>query len=286
MLMRDLFNLFRRLNRSLNKETVLQPDWSKGSSVEFNREKVDPMEIDTALSGWFIEETDELIKGFKIISQDVVLDVGCGDSPVLHFCAMRGAEIIFADIDQKKIADMVHLLEGTPARSVKGFVCDACQLPVKDTVAEKIIATEIMEHVDDPVALMNELVRVGKPGAQYLISAPDPVSEHLQKDIAAPAHFEKPNHIRIIEREAFEQLILDAGLIIEQRKYYGYFWSIWWILFWTCKQDLHPPWHPILQSWTQTWELLLKTEQGPKVKEILDNFMPKSQAIIARKPFT
>jgi SAM-dependent methyltransferase len=239
--------------------------------------------MDAHLSGWFRQETDELIEGFGISSEDVVLDVGCGDSPFLHFCAMRGPEILYADIDVEKVKSMSRILEDTSAKSRIPLVCDACHLPLAEGTATKIIAMEVMEHVDDVNLLLKELVRVGKSGAQYLISVPDPVAERLQKKLAPPSYFEKPNHIRIIEREEFERRVVAAGLKIEQRKSYGFYWAIWWLFFWTCNQDLHPPWHPLLENWTKTWGLLLETKDGLKVKRALDEFMPKSQAIIARK---
>jgi len=241
-------------------------------------------EVDAALSGWFKNETGELIEGFKICPEDVVLDAGCGENPSLHFCAKQGAEVIFADIDAQKVAAMKKMLEGSLARSVTALVSDACSLPLKDVSVSKIIAMEILEHVDDPGALLKELVRVGKPGAQYLITVPDPVVETLQKELAPPVYFEKPNHIRIIGRKEFEQLVVDAGLVVEQHRYYGFYDSICWIFFWVCNQELSPPWHPLLESWTKTWTLLLETQDGPRVKRVLDNFLPKSQAIIARKP--
>lgn len=240
--------------------------------------------MDAVLSGWFHQETDELFEGFKISAEDIVLDVGCGDSPFLHFCALRGAAVIFADVDATKVETMSKMLTGTPARSITPLVCDACALPLPDASASKIVAMEVMEHVEDPIQFLKELVRVGKPGAQYLITVPDPVAETLQKNLAPPVYFEKPNHIRIIDRPMFENLVTQAGLIVESKKYYGFYWSMWWIFFWSCKQDLGAPPHPLLESWTQTWKLLLETPQGPEIKKVLDAFMPKSQAIIARKP--
>jgi len=244
----------------------------------------DPTLIDASLSGWFKNDTGELIEGFRISSEDIVIDVGCGDSPYLYFCAMQGADVICVDIDAQKVSAMEKKLRESSAGSVRAFVSDACPLPVDDALVTKIIAMEVMEHVDNPVEFLKELVRVGKPGAQYLITVPDSAAENLQKDLAPAEYFTKPNHLRVIGREEFEQMVLDAGLLIEQHKYYGFYWSVWWIFFWTCNQALTPPWHPLLESWTQTWKLLLEAKDGPRIKRVLDNYMPKSQAIIARKP--
>lgn len=240
--------------------------------------------LDASLSGWFKDETGELLEGFPIKVSDHVLDVGCGDGVFISFCAKLGAEVTFADIDPEKIAAVQKRLGNSNARGSHGIVSDANPLPLPNDYADKVIAMEVMEHVDAPSTFLKELVRVGKPGALYLLSVPDAASEQVQKHLAPPGHFEKPNHINVFSREDFEKLVLDAGLIIEKRTYYGFYWSIFWAFFWTCDQDLSPPWHPLLESWAKTWDMLLKMRDGPRIKKALDEAMPKSQAIIARKP--
>jgi len=239
---------------------------------------------DAYLSGWFRRDSGELFEGFPINAEDTVLDIGCGDGPFAQFCAERGAEVIFADIDAEKVAAVEAMLKQSPARGVIPLVTDANPIPLSDARVNKIIAMEVLEHVEDPAQFMRELVRVAKPGAQFLLTVPDPLGESVQKKLAPAAYFEHPNHIRVFQREEFEQLILDAGLVIERRADYGFYWSVWWFLFWACKQDLSPPWHPLLDSWTHTWNMLLSMPDGARIKKALDAAMPKSQAIIARKP--
>lgn len=240
---------------------------------------------DTYLSGWFRHETGELFEGFMINPEDSILDIGCGDGPFAHFCAERGAEVIFADIDAAKVAAVSEMLKNSKARAMLPLVTDAKPIPLADNRVSKVIAMEVLEHVEDPRDFMRELVRVAKPGCLFLLTVPDPVGENVQRALAPPSYFEPPNHIRVFERADFERLVVDAGLVIERRTSYGFYWSLWWFFFWACKQDLSPPWHPLLQSWTKTWNLLLSTPDGPRIKRALDDAMPKSQAIIARKPF-
>jgi len=60
---------------------------------------------------------------------------------------------------------------------------------------------------------------------------------------------------------------------------------MWWLFFWTCNQpSLSAPWHPLLEQWDQTWRILLALPNGHKVKAALDEVLPKSQVIVARKP--
>lgn len=240
---------------------------------------------DAHLSGWFLAESQELLRGFKVTAADMVLDIGCGgDAQFIKFCANQGAEVVFADIDPEKVEAIERALQGSKARTKQGLVTDGNPLQLPDSSMTKVVAMEVLEHVDDPAQFMRELVRVGKSGAQYLITVPDALSEEAQRSLAHESYFRKPNHIRTFTRDEFERLVVDAGLILERRAYYGFFWAIWWCFFWVCKQDLGAPWHPLLDSWGRTWACLLRQPEGAKIKAVLDNFMPKSQAIIARKP--
>lgn len=240
--------------------------------------------LDATHSGWFRTESGELLEGFPIRGEDHVLDVGCGDGTYIDFCARLGAEVTFIDVDAETVRRVESRLQNSPARAVHHFVSDANPLPLADACMDKIISTEVIEHVDDPSQFLRELVRVGKPGALYLLAVPDAVSEGVQKALAPPVYFQKPNHINVFTRDHFEQLVLDAGLIIEKRTCYGFYWSVWWSFFWTCEQDLSVIDHPLVTQWAQTWETLLKTRDGLRIKQALDAVMPKSQVIIARKP--
>lgn len=240
--------------------------------------------IDACMSGWFNTETGELLQGFPVRPEDTVLDVGCGEGPFTHFCAKMQAEVIFADINPERVSAVERLLQGSPARALHPLVTDGNPLPLPDAHVDKLIAMEVLEHVDVPADFMKELVRVGKPGALYLITVPDAASEGVQQQLAPAAHFMKPNHINIFSRDDFERLVQDSGLVIERRAYYGFYWAVWWAFFWVCKKDLSAPDHPLLNNWAKTWDALLKEPGGAQVKQALDRVMPKSQAIIARKP--
>ncbi|WP_426203472.1 class I SAM-dependent methyltransferase [Pseudomonas sp. TWP3-1] len=239
---------------------------------------------DAMLSGWFNNFTGELYKGFPVTAEDTVLDVGCGDGGNMQFCGMRGAKLIVADIDASKIDAARQRLGETTAQSVECHVTDGNPLPIADATATRVVSTEVLEHVDDPAQFLAELVRVGQPGALYLLSVPHPSSEDLQKGIAAPAYFEKPNHIRVITEEQFKLMVSESGLEIISHSQYGFYWSMWMLLFWDAKVDLHNPDHPLLNHWAETWQAVLDSPRGAQIKEALDGVVAKSQVIIARKP--
>ena len=237
---------------------------------------------DAVAGGWGHSEIGELFTNFPIVEADTVVDVGCGQGGYIAFAGQQGAHVVFADIDPQNVAMTERGARATRARAVTPIVSDCSPIPLPDGFATVVICTEVLEHVPDAAAMMCELVRIGAPGARYLLSVPDPASEAWQKSLAPPKYFQPPGHVRIFERAAFKSLVADHGLTIERWHAYGFYWSVFWAMFWSCGVPLGTS-HPALEHWTQAWGALLQTANGKQVKAVLDGSIPKSQLILARK---
>ncbi|HWR81087.1 MAG TPA: class I SAM-dependent methyltransferase [Pseudomonas sp.] len=275
--------MFKRIKRVLSAARRAWTDELPESVNSFDYVTVTGLK-DIHLSGWTLD-TGELVKGFLIRPEDILLDIGCNSGGYALYSARQGAEIILADVDAEQLEIARARLEAIPARRVQTLVTDANPIPLPDASVTRVVAMEVLEHVEDPAQFMSELVRVAKPGALFLFTVPDEVVEGVQKLVAPPVYFEKPNHIRIFKRGELEQLALDAGLVIEHRLQYGFYHAVWWSLFWACPdQPLSAPWHFMLESWARTWSSLLDQPKGMLVKAALDEVMPKSRVIVARKP--
>ena len=239
---------------------------------------------DAALGGWFDNATGALYTGFQTGPDDVVIDVGCGEGGFTGFCARQGSHVILVDIDANSIAGAAARMRETNAKQVEAYVSNCAPIPVADARATRIICTEVLEHVDDPAALMGELHRVAAPGALFLLSVPDPVIEGVQRQLAPELYWRKPNHLRVFGREDFAALVTAAGLTIEHRGSFSFYQALWWSLFWACGVPLEAPDHPVLHHLERAWSALLDLPNGPAAKRALDEVMPKSQVIVARKP--
>ena len=245
---------------------------------------IDPSLRDCELSGWFNQKTSELLTGFKVRPEEIVLDIGCGEGQFSHFCAKQGAHIILADVDPEKILEAEKNVSAANPLSLKCLVTNANPIPLESDSVDKIIAMEVLEHVENPNIFVAELFRVARPGAQILISVPGTASEQLQKCLAPESYFLHPNHIRIFQPNEMETLLSQHGFIVEQSINYGFYHALRWLFFWTCDQDMSPPWHPILKAWENTWGLVLESKDGARIKRALDDCLPKSQAFLVRKP--
>lgn len=251
---------------------------------------------DAVRAGWYQGDTGELFRGFPVSADDTVVDVGCGAGGASLFCARLGARVVYCDIDPANIESLDERMRDTPARAPRGIVTDCDPLPLEEGFATRVIAMEMLEHVDHPAATLKELARIGRPGALYLISVPDATAERLQTPIAPPEYFRKPNHIHIFEPDAFAQLVTGAGLEIVERASYGFFWNLWMCMYWVCARaaESHPqavshdctrpPYFPLLDDWTSVWARLMSLPEAAPLGKALDELLPKSRILIARKP--
>lgn len=290
------FDLFRRLAGMENDPRATEVIWQETSGQPDFVDSRDCGLVDAVQSGWYQSDSNELFKGFPISASDSVLDVGCGAGGATLFCANRGARVVFTDVVAEKIEALRARVAQTQARQSEGFVSDSLPLPVADASMSRVISMEVLEHVEDPAAFLRELTRVGQPGALYLLAVPDPVGENMQKGFAPSYYFERPNHIHIFTREEFGCLVTDAGLEIVSRDSFGFFWTFWMFLYWslakhagmelegTSHDVVQPPYPPLLNDWAKLWHQVIKMPEAAPMKQALDQLLPKSQVIIARKP--
>jgi SAM-dependent methyltransferase len=230
---------------------------------------------DARLAGWHQTDTGMLYRDFSIGSEDIVVDAGSDDGESRAFCAARGASPIGADL--------AALSSG-----------ESLRLP--DQSASRVYTIDLLQRMDDPARALAELARIGRPGARYLLAVPDPVQERIQRQFAPPERLgasATPNATirglpcgqkHLFERDAFAALVAGAGLTIAARHGSGFFWALYFALFWTCDVDRSASDHPALVNWVQTWDAALSAPQGPRLQRLMDEFMPFRQVIIARKP--
>jgi ubiquinone/menaquinone biosynthesis C-methylase UbiE len=236
--------------------------------------------------GWWNMATGEITQGVKIRSTDTIIDVGCGDGGHSYFCARQGAEVIFIDMDAAKLAGTEAKIKASPAHAFRAILSDCSPIPLPDATGDIIICTEVLEHVADPRVFLQESIRVAKPGARLVITVPDARSEQLVGATAPEAYFQEPNHIRIFAEGELRALLLAAGLEIQSEQKHGSYWSMYMALSWltsgTDEMPIDNP-HAIPDHWVRLWKALQDHPNGHLVRESLNELLPRTQSIVARK---
>jgi SAM-dependent methyltransferase len=93
-----------------------------------------------------------------------ILDAGCGAGGNLALLAAYGRA---RGVDPDATAVAAARARGLDAREG-----DAAQLPFTDGEFDLVCCLDVLEHVDDDVAVLRELRRVAKPGARLLVTVP------------------------------------------------------------------------------------------------------------------
>jgi SAM-dependent methyltransferase len=243
--------------------------------------------VDHIRDGWFNGKTGELVTGVRVRASDTVIDVGCGDGGLTGFCAGQGAEVLFIDRDRERLAATEQRIRKSPARAYQAILSDCDPIPLDNDRGDLVVCTEVLEHVANPVRFLAELIRVARPGGRLIITVPDARSEQLIAATAPDYYFQEPNHIRVFSADDFRDLVLDAGLQIESQQSLGCFWSIYLTLSWlTAPHGTEIPIdnpHPITDHWTRLWLDVQRHPLGDKVRSALNELLPRTQAIVARK---
>ena len=130
---------------------------------------------------------------------DHLLDVGCGPG----FFAMQAATLWLArgritgvDVDPRLLAVARRLFEGcqVPAGFVAGTATD---LPLPDDGVDFAYARFLFQHLDDPVAVLQEMARVTRPGGVVAVVDTD--------DGSLMVHPEPDGFAELIEASARSQ---------------------------------------------------------------------------------
>jgi SAM-dependent methyltransferase len=237
--------------------------------------KADPLPIQIA------------VKGLEIGPEDTVVDVGCGAGFVCAYAGRRRAAVIGIDVDNDAVGQADEAMRGVPARSWTPIQSRCDPIPLPDATATVVIATEVLEHVADPARFLAELVRIGRPGARYVVTAPHPASESVMGAVAPAWYWREPFHVRVFREGELDDLIRSAGLEVTATAARGFQLAVWWVFrFALGAQIAEPPPtdHPLLAHWDAAWKALDSTPGGTLASEALDRLLPKSQLVLARKP--
>lgn len=127
-------------------------------------------------------------------AEEPILDVGCGDSKYFN------EDVKYIGVDNK--IESEDMVEDRPERFI---LADGIELPFSENEFQTVILAEVLEHVDNPIAVMMEAKRVSKQ--KILITVPD---EYRWLPQAEPGEHEE--HKRIYTGDKLVSQLAIAGL--------------------------------------------------------------------------
>ncbi|MBR9825861.1 MAG: class I SAM-dependent methyltransferase [Alphaproteobacteria bacterium] len=221
-----------------------------------------------------------------------VLDLGCGQGRHLHalYWDETPVEVVGLDLslEDVKVAwdGFFELPPPDPyseRRSAVVTAGDAQRLPFPDNSFDRIICSEVLEHVPDPDQVLSEISRILKPGGLFAASVPRYWPEAICWRLSEGYQNTPGGHVRIFRSEGLKSAVEAQGF-----KRFGRHWAhalhspYWWLqcALWDKRESsgLVRTYRKFLE-----WDLLQRPWLTRTLEALLNPLMGKSVVMYFRK---
>ena len=100
-----------------------------------------------------------------------ILDAGCGPGLYTLYMARNGTDMYGADLSREKIESAKRISRKLNI-DINFSTISIKQLSYEDEMFDKLVCSEVLEHVDDDMQAMRELTRVLKSNGCFILSVP------------------------------------------------------------------------------------------------------------------
>ncbi len=226
---------------------------------------------------------------FQIQRGDCVLDLGSGNGrhtleAANWPCQIVSADIVLEELRKSRYMFYADLNKGRLQGFAEFATLDAQFLPFADDIFDKIIATEVLEHVFDDELTMRELLRVLKPGGEIAVSCPHHRIERLLWRMSWDYWHSPGGHVRIYRSGELVCRLQQHGIEVGPARGRHACQSVYWVL--RCLFGKDNPGHPITgRLWRlMDWNLKRRHPLFEGMEGALDRVIPKDHVIYGRKP--
>lgn len=212
---------------------------------------------------------------------DRVLDLGCGEGRHTISAGLQGAgHCIGLDLSQADLMTARHRAKEftfEDTRTQLDFtVASGLNLPFRDATFDKVICSEVLEHVPDYQAVLREIYRVLKPGGLFAVSVPRFVPEWMCWQLSHEYHEVEGGHIRIFRTRQLRHAIESLSMHYLARHWaHSLHVPYWWLkcLFWSETNERAPVrlYHRFL-----IWDLMQQPRLTYWLDRLLNPIMGKS----------
>lgn len=111
---------------------------------------------------------EDILKGMKFDSKELVLDLGCGTGFLFKHLSKKTELVIGIDMSRNALK---HAKKRTKNMPNIGLVCaDADNAPFPDNKFDKIFAITVLQNMPEPRKTLTEMKRTGKRHAMFAVT--------------------------------------------------------------------------------------------------------------------
>lgn len=226
---------------------------------------------------------------FPLRSGDVVLDLGCGEGRhVISAYAEQDVHSVGVDLNFEDLVTTRDKFEPfcEPDNKGKSFglsLANALELPFADNTFDRVICSEVLEHIPDYAGALVEIQRVLKPGGLFCASVPRSWPERICWAFSPEYHQVEGGHLRIFKAAELRGQIESCGFYHYHRHWaHALHAPFWWLkcVFWDSQDSnwLIRQYHRFL-----VWDLIDRPWLTRTLERILNPVLGKSVVMYFRK---
>jgi len=218
-----------------------------------------------------------------------VLDVGCGQGRhSWYVCKAQNCHVYAMDYDVECLQTakgMLRLMDNENECRGKWNVLrgNAMRLPFKDGTFDKIICSEVLEHIQDDKQSVRELVRVLKDDGEMAVSVPAYLPESLCWKISEAYHTNPGGHIRIYRERGLINMLSSNNLTVYDVRHRHAFHSIYWLLRCIFGVRKEKSFVPSFYNRFVVWDIEKKWRVFRWLEGMMDRVFAKSVVVYLRK---
>lgn len=220
---------------------------------------------------------------------DLVLDLGAGTGRHAFEALRRGARVIAVDLSHADLAQardwlgaMVAAGEvgtGGDSLAVRG---DALRLPFADATFDRVIVSEVFEHIPADEAAIREVRRVLKPAGTAAVSVPRFWPERLCWALSDEYHSNPGGHVRIYRASELAAKLEGAGFAVQATHHaHALHAPYWWV---KCAVGPRREDHPLPRLYHRflVWDITARPRATRALERVLNPVLGKSVVVYAR----
>lgn len=112
-----------------------------------------------------LSRMEKTIRMLELSSWNKVCDIGCGEGLVTDQIKRITPGVTGFDISEVRA-------RSTAARNIDALCASATDIPLKDSQFDRVLCTEVMEHLPVPEEALREINRILKTGGKVVFSVP------------------------------------------------------------------------------------------------------------------
>jgi SAM-dependent methyltransferase len=156
---------------------------------------------------------------FPLSPGERVLDLGCGAGRHAFEVYRRGGRVVALDRDHEEIRQVRGMFvamavagEAPEGADAVAMQSDALRLPFPDGAFDKVIISEVLEHIPADDAAIAEVARVLRSGGLLAVTVPRWWPERVCWALSDAYHAVEGGHVRIYRRQCLISRLRGASL--------------------------------------------------------------------------